>query len=266
MSRITQPKPSSLTKLGKYEPFDLQVARNQILDHKVIFKFGFNPDINGVEETIWDAGDIYAYPSAATVMKVSSGSTNDTAAGTGARTILVQGLDADYNEAQEIVTLNGQTEVNTTTSFLRVTRAYVLTAGSGGTAAGNIYVGVGTVTTGVPATIYAQITLGENQTLMAIWTVPAGYTGYFDHFNVATGTTNANQYITIRAVQKNFGGVFRTLIKQSIGSNGIADFVIKYPIEVQEKTDLEIRASSSGSNNLVSADFSVIYIRNRYPE
>jgi hypothetical protein len=266
MSRITQPKPSSLTKLGKYEPFDLQVARNQILDHKVIFKFGFNPDINGVEETIWDAGDIYAYPSAATVMKVSSGSTNDTAAGTGARTILVQGLDADYNEAQEIVTLNGQTAVNTTTSFLRVTRAYVLTAGSGGTAAGNIYVGVGTVTTGVPATIYAQITLGENQTLMAIWTVPAGYTGYFDHFNVATGTTNANQYITIRAVQRNFGGVFRTLIKQSIGSNGIADFVIKYPIEVQEKTDLEIRASSSGSNNLVSADFSVIYIRNRYPE
>ena len=254
--------PSSVTRFGKNEPFDLQVSRNQIYDHKVIFKFGFNPDINGTEETVWDSGGIYAYPSAATVMKVSSSSTNDTAAGTGARTILVQGLDADYNEAQEIVTLNGQTAVNTTTSFIRVNRAYVLTAGSGGTAAGDIYVGVGTVTSGVPATIYAKITLGENQTLMGIWTVPAGYTGYFDHFTVATGTTNANQYVAIRAIQRNFGGVFRTMIKQTIGAGGVADFVLKYPIEVQEKTDLEMRASSSGSNNLVSADFSVIYIKN----
>jgi hypothetical protein len=252
----------SITKNGRVEPFNLQVSRNQIYDHKVIFKFGFNPDINGTEETVWDAGGIYAYPSAATVMKVSSSSTNDTAAGTGARTILVQGLDGDYNEAEEIVTLNGQTAVNTTVSFLRVTRAYVLTAGSGGTAAGDIYVGVGTVTAGVPATIYAKITLGENQTLMGLWTVPAGYTGYFDHFTVATGTTNANQYVAIRTIQRNFGGVFRTMIKQTIGAGGVADFVLKYPIEVQEKTDLEMRASSSGSNNLVSADFSVVYIKN----
>ena len=210
--------PSSVTRFGKNEPFDLQVSRNQIYDHKVIFKFGFNPDINGIEETIWDSGGIYAYPSAATVMKVSSSSTNDTAAGTGARTIVVEGLDGDYNEVEEIVTLNGQTAVNTTTSFLRVNRAYVLTAGSGGTAAGDIYVGVGTVTAGVPATIYAQITLGNNQTLMAIWTVPAGYTGYFDHFNVATGTTNPNQYVGMRVIQRNLGGVFRTLIKQTIGA------------------------------------------------
>ena len=52
------------------------------------------------------------------------------------------------------------------------------------------------------------------------------------------------------------------MIKQTIGSGGVADFVIKYPIEVQEKTDLEMRATSSGSNNLVSADFSVVYIKN----
>ena len=98
---------------------------------------------------------------------------------------------------------------------------------------------------------------------MAIWTVPAGYTGYFDHFNVATGTTNPNQYVGMRVIQRNLGGVFRTLIKQTIGAgSGVADFVLKYPIEVQEKTDIEMRASSSGSNNLVSADFSVIYIKN----
>lgn len=253
---------SSITRIGRNEPFDLQIARDQIPYHKHLFKFGFNPDINGSEETVWDAGGIYSYPPSATVMTVSSGSTNDTLAGTGARTVFVQGLDADYNEIEETVSLNGQTGVSTSKSYLRVYRAYVVTAGSGETAAGNIYVGTGTLTLGVPANIYAQITLGENQTLMGIWTVPAGYTAFIDHFNVATGTTNANQYITVRALQRNFGGVFRVILKQSIGSGGVADFIIRYPIRVEEKTDIEIRASSSGSNNLVSSDFSIVYILN----
>ena len=242
--------PSSVTRFGKHEPFELQVARNQIYDHKIIFKFGFNPDINGDEETIWDAGGIYAYPSSAVAMTVTTDA--GTPANDNGVKVIVFGLDEDYNEVNQEVTLAGSGTATTTQTFLRVFRAYV----SGSQApTGNLNITNGSTT-------YARITLNENQTLMAMWTVPAGYTGYFDHFNVATGTTNANQYVAIRAIQRNFGGVFRTMIKQTIGSGGVADFVIKYPIEVQEKTDIEMRASSSGSNNLVSADFSVIYIKN----
>lgn len=253
--------PSSITRFGKTEPFYLQVARGQVENHKHIFKFGFNSDINGTEETVWDAGGIYAYPTAATVMKVSSGSTDDTAAGTGARTVVVSGLDGNYNEISETVTLNGQTAVNTVNSFLRVNRAYVATAGSGGTAAGNIYVGTGTVTLGVPATIYAQITLGQNQTLMAVWTVPAGYTGYILKGNVGTGTANVNQYIVARLAQRPFGGVFRTAAKVTIQTGEIA-FDFEVPVSFTEKTDIEARAVSSGSNNLIFADFEIIYIKN----
>jgi hypothetical protein len=43
--------PSSITRFGKTEPFYLQLARGQIENHKHIFKFGFNPDINGTEKT-----------------------------------------------------------------------------------------------------------------------------------------------------------------------------------------------------------------------
>ena len=240
----------SITKNGRVEPFDLQVSRNQIYDHKIIFKFGFNPDINGDEETIWDAGGIYAYPSSAVAMTVTTDAA--TPANDNGVKVIVFGLDEDYNEVNQEVTLAGAGTATTTQTFLRVFRAYV----SGSQApTGNLNITNGSTT-------YARITLNENQTLMAMWTVPAGYTGYFDHFNVATGTTNANQYVAIRAIQRNFGGVFRTMIKQTIGSGGVADFVIKYPIEVQEKTDIEMRASSSGSNNLVSADFSVVYIKN----
>jgi hypothetical protein len=95
---------------------------------------------------------------------------------------------------------------------------------------------------------------------MALWTVPAGYTGFLDHVNIATGTTNANQYITSHIVQRQLDGVFRVLMKQTLGAGGIA---VRYPILVPEKTDVEVRALSSGANNLVSANFSMVYIKNK---
>jgi len=52
------------------------------------------------------------------------------------------------------------------------------------------------------------------------------------------------------------------MMKETISSGSSADFVIKYPLMIPEKTDLEVRASSSGSNNLISANFSIIYIKN----
>lgn len=237
------------------------VSSGAVTGTSSVFKFGFNPDINGVEETVWDHGGIYAYPAAAIQMSVSSSSVNDTAAGTGARTVFVAGLDANYNEISETVTLNGQTPVLTSALFLRINRASVVSAGSGETAADDIYVGTGVVSAGVPATVYARIRLGDNQTLMAVWTVPSGYTGYILKGNIGTGTVHINQYIVARLVQRPFGGVFRTASKVTLQNGEIAfDFV--FPVPFAEKTDIETRAFSSGMNNLVFADFFIIYVAN----
>jgi len=166
--------------------------------------------------------------------------------------VIVFGLDEDYNEVNQEVTLAGAGTATTTQTFFRVFRAYV----SGSQApTGNL-----NITNG--GTTYARISLGENQTLMALWTVPAGYTGFLDHVNIATGTTNSNQYVTAQIVQRTQGGVFRVMMKQTLGSGGVADFLIGYPIAVSEKTDLEVRAESSGANNLISANFSMVYIKN----
>jgi len=80
---------SSISRVGKTEPFELQVAREQITYHKNIFKFGFNPDIDDALETIWAQGGLYSYLSSATTLYISSSSTADDAAGTGARTATV---------------------------------------------------------------------------------------------------------------------------------------------------------------------------------
>ena len=252
----------SITQVGTYEPFELQVARGQIMGHKTLFKFGINSDVGTSVETVWAQGGTYAYPASATVKKISSSSADDSSGGTGARTIAIFGLDANYNEISESVLLDGQTAVNTGNSYLRISRIYVTTAGSGATAAGTIYAGTGTVTSGVPATIYGMIALTANQTQMAFWTVPAGYTLYLMGVFFTSANSTANASTNFQLIQRPLGGVFR--IQSSARTSGNGDFVfdLHTPLAFTEKTDIEIRAVASAGTSNVSAEFEGIYIQN----
>lgn len=252
----------SITLYERTEPFELQLARGLIDGHKTLFKFGNNPDSNGTLETVWSHSTLYVYPTAATVMKVSSTSANDNIAGTGARTVLIAGLDADYNEVSEIVTLTGQTPVLTTTVFLRVFRAYVVTAGVSNTAAGTIYIGDGVVTAGVPASVYAEIPLGENQTLMAMWTVPAGYTFYMYRGSFSAASNNAAQYVLGKFMVRPLGGVFRNAADVTANSN-VIQYDFEIPLAIPEKADIEARVIAlSGTNFYITASFEGVYILN----
>lgn len=254
---------SSIARQGTSEPFELQVSRNQIAYHRSLFKYGYNPLIINVNETIWDGGGLYAYPASAAKMYVSSSSTADTSAGTGARTVTFQGLDANYEEVSETVTLTGQTQVETDTLFLRVFRGFVETAGSGGTNAGDIYIGTSGSSVGVPTgAFYAKITAGEAQTLMAVYTVPAGQTFYIANGTATHGTDTAGAFMTIRFMIRPFGGVFRTAVKIDVTGSELL-FPFQYPLRLPEKTDLEVRAiCNKNQNNAVSATFEGILIRN----
>ena len=256
---------SSISRAGTTEPFGLQVARGQVAYHTPQFKFGFNADVDNSLETVWAQGGLYSYLSSASVLKISSSSTADTSAGTGARTVQLYGLDADYNEISETVTLNGQTAVNTTNSFLRINRMIVRTAGTGGQNAGVVYAGTGTVTAGVPANKYATVAVGDNQTLMALWTVPAGHTAYLYETHVTAACTTSNKLLTTTIVARPEGEVFQVKDKFGIQIDG-GDIrqVYNFPIKFTEKTDIEVRAiADAGSANAeVSAGLDIVYIKN----
>jgi hypothetical protein len=239
------------------------VARGQVAYHTPQFKFGFNPDVDDSLETVWAEGGLYSYLSAATVLKISSSSANDTSAGTGARTVQLYGLDADYNEINETVTLNGQTAVNTTNEFLRINRIVVRSAGSGGQNAGVVYAGTGTVTSGVPANKYATVAAGDNQSLMALWTVPAGHTAYLLQKDLTVATSQNNKYATVHLVARPLGEVFQTKDKHVMDNNTLHQ---KYdiPLKFVEKTDLEVRCigDSAGADIAISAGLDIVYIKN----
>jgi len=232
-----------------YYPYYLQVSRGLIDGHKRVFKFGYNGLIQNVEETIWDVGGLYTYPSSAVTMTATS-SSGATDSGI---EVTIQGVDTDYAELSETVTLDAAGTATTTGSFLRVYRAFV----SGSTAsAGNITVANG-------GTTYAYVSAADQQTLMALWTVPAGYTAYLFQIDTTAFTIQNNKVATIRMLTRELNGVFRTQNKFDL-FEGSYHQDITCPQPIPEKTDIEFRAIADSSNAdlRVAATFDIIYIEN----
>ena len=245
-----------------YDHTDLAISRGHTLGYRTLYKFGYNPDVNGDEETVWEQGGDYPWLDSAVTMFVSSTSVNDTSGGSGANTILIQGLDENYVEIEETVTLNGQTQVTTQLSYLRVYRAFVTLAGSSGTSGGIIYIGSSGATGGVPnGTVYANLSIG-NQTQIAAYTVPAGHTLYVDEINITAALNLANKRVNASFHTRDFGSnVFRTRFINVLQSSQLKQ-LFKYPQEFAEKTDVEIRVSTNTTNNPIAASFQGVLIKN----
>lgn len=134
---------------------------------------GNNPDVDlaTLPEDVWSGGGLYPWMTASTSLEIVSTSVNDAAAGTGARTVLIQGLDINYVEVSQTVTLNGTTPVAIPTQLFRINSALIMSAGSGKVNAGDINIrdaGAGTVRAIIP--------LGYGITRQSVYTVPAGHT------------------------------------------------------------------------------------------
>lgn len=253
---------ASVTQRGKYEPFSLQVARGQVGWHSVVHVFGYNPDVDSAaEETVWTAGGILGHPATATVMTVSSTSANDASDGTGARTVYILGVNGTGGYVSETVTLNGQTAVSTTHSYFSIERMAVMGVGSGLVNAGNINIGTGTVTAGVPANIYGQIATGENASLMGHWTCPAGYTGYLVAGNLSSGTEGGNNYLTGRIKLRGTDDIVRTAAIVTF-ADGIVPFSFDYPVKIEAGECITATVRSTADNEAVSSYFQIVLIRN----
>lgn len=236
---------------GTDVPFKTRVSMGKVVDARPVFVFGYNPDVQNAEETVWDHGGVYAYPASATQMTISSSN-----AGTNA-VVSIVGLGAGYVEQTELITLNGQTPVTTANSYLRINGMSALT----GTVADSIYLGTGAVTSGVPATVYARIINGNNRTESGIYTVPADHELYLDRGNVSHGSDASNAFITARLMFRLTGLLFQTAAKVAL-NNKFIDFVFDYPVLLPGGTDLETRAICSKAQvNAVSTSFQGLLVR-----
>lgn len=253
-------EPIIRTSGGSYD-YTINISAGAVDGVSYIEKFGRNDTMSANVETIWDGSNVYTYLTSASSVYITSSDGNDTPAGTGARTVEVQGLDENYALATETINVDDSAS---STTFIRVFRALVKTTGSGGQAAGVISIRSAASGGG---TLLAQIkkvgtgggaSLG--QTFMAIYTVPAGKTAYLTQWTVGAGGQNADT--TCMFVSKPFGG----------GAFNAKDIIIsagqqfsknyKIPLQFTEKTDIEVRGFTSSAGNDCSSTFNLLLFDN----
>jgi len=212
----------------------LDVARGHYNNLKPLNIFGFNRDVGDSFETLWNDGGSYVYPSSASVLSVVSTSASDT------MDVLINGLDSDYVEISETVTLTGTSAVSTTQAFFRINSAVILSS----TNVGNISIKIG-------ATLHGYIEAGQGATQACVYTVPAGKSLYLLRIDLTSGTVNPNKYLTYRQTLRSSNGrVLR--VAEATWQTGQQSFDRQVPFVISEKTDFQFEAKSSSGSNEVS--------------
>lgn len=241
MSYFPQPNPISVTDIppgGQY-----------------IRRFGFNPAVGTTFEAIDETGAAAPYmPSTPLKFEVVSASANDTAAGTGARTVQVTGIDANWNLLSETVTLNGLTPVQSVGTYYRVTKVEVLTVGIyGGTNAGNITVrGAGGGTT------FVTVTAGFGQSFSSHFCVPQGFYGAICGADLST---DSGKIVDILVRSRDFANNTTTnfhadqIAQYFAGVTGTNHYDYNPPILVSPTTDVYVTGKTASGTAIVSVEY-----------
>lgn len=245
-----------VTRLGAQ--YETAVALGDVNGTMSVRKYGSNPSVGVTAEFVDAAGGTYAgfLQAAATVRIQAGGNAADAAAGAGARKITVYGLDENWNLAEEdIVTAGASQSSATTTTFVRIHRVRVKDVGTyGGSNTGAIIV------ESSGAVVMATIAAGTGSTEMALYTIPAGYTGILKALQVEVeGTNSAEVRLWSREradiVAAPFGP--KVLRHQVRDFTGFAQIQFESRILFPEKTDIWFEATriTGGGDAEVAVEF-----------
>ena len=228
----------------------LSIAQGEVSGHSHIHKFGAVPTMsNNQSGTVWDVNDTnYPWASWATpgTIQIPAVATDN------GLSITIEGLNENYVAQSQTVVISSTVTTTVPGTWSRVYRAYCTT----GTNVSAISIQKGGVT-------IARIVAGKAQTLMAIYTIPAGYTGYLLK-GVCTCGANADatgdMFVRYDG-QPNFriGHSFEVS-----GTGGEYSYDFGVPIKLPAKTDIDVRASVRTNNARVTAAFDILLVKDGY--
>lgn len=239
----------------------LNIAMGRIAGASFVVGSGYTSNLGTASATtIWHGNSVYSYLSVASVLTLSSTSVNDTALGTGARTVQIRGLDANYARISEVVTLNGQTGVSTVNSYLRVYGVTSVTVGSTGNNEGTVYAGTGAIVAGVPANKYVIVLPTDNNSFLGVYTTPAGCTAFVVQAAFSIGKGKDVEHSTwVRP----FGGIMRKSRNGYLFENVVAQS-FNNPLVLPEKCDVEVRGKASAANMEMAINFDIVLVENQH--
>jgi len=222
-------------------PYGIAVQKGIVDNFSAIGQFGYNTAVSTTFATVWGGTGLYSYPTAATTaVATSSNSASDDGG-----TILITGLDQNYVEASETITIGGSAS---TTTFIRVFSARMVTANTGDANVGNI-----TIT--VNAKTVAYINAGYGSNLSAVYTVPANKKAWMVSASIGMSKQKEIE-AKIISKQINNGNVWNTIGYQTTFAVPLYR-VFEMPIPISEKTDIELRAKADATC-AVSGSFTIL--------
>lgn len=166
-----------------------ELSEGRLSGVSVIHKFGRNSAV-GTSFVPVCIGGVYRTPQAAgaTTLRVKAGDANDTAAGTGARTVYIEGVNAAGNLTSEILTTNGATAgTASSNSYIRLYRAYVATSGTYGSATAGSHAASLVIENSAGTENWATLDATDfprSQTEIGVYTVPTGHVAYIKEIYV----------------------------------------------------------------------------------
>jgi hypothetical protein len=217
------------------ENFALNVARGKVRGAAVRNIFGFNASIGTTMRTVWELADTTAYVFPTSALPMTIASDIGTTADDGVQVRIV-GLDANYAEISQTVTINNATPP-VTQGFFRIND--MITAS--GNATGNITAKNNGVT-------YARITAGTGRNQAAIYSVPAGCQFYLmriDAFMNDGSSAKPGQFRNKVTLPN--GTILRVADTPYINQMNI---LRRIPFKYDEKTDIELQIKSLSGTNL----------------
>jgi len=220
---------------------------------KFVRKFGTHDDVdsNTINEAIWSYADVagdYIFPSdAGEIMYISSNNDNDT------MPIRVQGLDENFKEKEQTITLQGQTKLTLDGTWSRINRVFNDDTND---VAGNVFVyTVGDETDGepdTPSTVKGIIENGHNQTMQAVYTVPINNLFHLSsyHLSCDAKVSNVTANLTLKLVVRLKGSVFRTQEIIAVSNSSPSVIKLDMPLPIPGGSDVMFQVVSSTNNNM----------------
>lgn len=179
----------------------LDTARGLLSGVEPILKFGRNTAV-GTSFVPLTLGGVYRTPqsgSATTVRIKSGGNANDTAAGSGAREVTIEGLDENFAAASEVIATAGTSaSSSTTTTFTRIYRAYVSKSGTYATASAGSHSGDIVIENTAGTEDWLTIDSSDfpkSQSEVGAYSVPAGKTAYVFLKNITLDTSKTSDIV-----------------------------------------------------------------------
>jgi len=232
------------------EQFDLNVARGKVRGASTIHKFGATPvqSIN-TTATVWDKENTLYPWSAFNTPGVLIGS--QVGADDNGKVVTIIGLDSNWDLIEEDFILSSTGTVTGSKIFKRVYRGFVKTGSTN----------VGQLSFSRGGTEVLRINAGLGQTLMTVYTVPNDYTGYLYQGSCsAQAGADATGFMMIR--YNTVGEVFRVGHTFEVsGGGGEYMYKFAFPIQIPEKSDIDIRLTTRSNNGRYTASFDILLIK-----